>query len=115
MRSWEKVAAIKDIPPLRSLGEAESAAFIQDLASVAVIENGQLPEGLITAARSPKLLLNALLANSVCTNLFRSPIFFLNSNDVDVLSDVKREGTLEVVYQRAKQCKLSFACQNFFY
>ncbi|PMD38633.1 hypothetical protein L207DRAFT_429984 [Hyaloscypha variabilis F] len=103
MRSWAKATSFKDNSRLRSFAEAESAALMQDLANVALVENGQLPDGLSTIARSPMLLLNALLAHSVYTSFFRSPFFFLGNNDPNAVSNARPEQILEDIYERAQE------------
>jgi hypothetical protein len=112
MRSWAKTTSIKGISMLQSLGEVESAALMQQLSNVVVLENGQLPEGISTTAKSPMLLLNALLTDHVYMSFFRSPFFFLGGSFEDSSSNGGRpEGVLEDIYQRAKSGKLIFACQ----
>ncbi|CZR67408.1 uncharacterized protein PAC_17307 [Phialocephala subalpina] len=103
MRSWAKAMSIKDNSLLQSFKEVESAALMRDLANVALIENGQLLNGLSTAARAPMLLLNALLAHSVYTSFFRSPFFFVGNNDANAPSNVRPEGILQDVYERAQE------------
>jgi len=112
MRSWAKATSFKDSSRLRSFAEAESAAFMQDLAKVALVKNGQLPDGLSTIARSPMLLLNALLAHSVYTSLFRSPFFFLGSNDPNGVSNARPERILEDIYERAQEGKSHLLIPN---
>jgi hypothetical protein len=115
MRNWAKATSIKDNPLLQSFGEVEFAALMQDLANVALVENGQLPEGLSTTARSPMLLLNALLAHSVYTSFFRSPFFFLGKNDANASSNVRPEDILEDVYEWAQEGKSIFIYQIAFH
>jgi hypothetical protein len=103
MRSWAKATPFKDNSRLQSFAEAESAALMQVLANVALVENGQLPDGLSTIARSPMLLLNALLAHSVYTSFFRSPFFFLGNNDPNAASNARPERILEDIYERAQE------------
>ena len=112
MRSWAKATAFKDNSRLRSFAEAESAALMQDLAHVALVENGQLPDGLSTIARSPMLLLNALLAHSVYTSFFRSPFFFLGNNDPNAASNARPERRLENIYERAQEGKSHLLIPN---
>ncbi|KAF8859479.1 hypothetical protein BDZ45DRAFT_589763 [Acephala macrosclerotiorum] len=102
MRSWAKTSSIKDVLMLQSLGEVESAALMQHLSNVVVFENGQLPEGISTTAKSPMLLLNALLTDHVYMSFFRSPFFFLGGNFEDSSSSGRAEGVLDDIYQRAK-------------
>lgn len=103
MRNWAKATSFKDNSRLRSFAEAESAALMQVLADVALVENGQLPDGLSTIARSPMLLLNALLAHSVYTSFFRSPFFFLGNNGPNAASNARPERILEDIYERAQE------------
>jgi hypothetical protein len=114
MRSWAKATSFKDNSRLRSFAEAESesAALMQELANVALVENGQLPEGLSTIARSPMLLLNALLAHSVYTSFFRSPFFFLGDNDPNAASNARPERILEDIYERAQEGKSNLLVPN---
>jgi hypothetical protein len=105
MRSWAKATSFKDNSRLRSCAEVDSAALIEDLANVALVENGQLPDGLFMIARSPMLLLNALLAHSVYTSFFRSPFFFLGINDLNAGSNARPERILEEIYERAQAGK----------
>jgi hypothetical protein len=111
MRSWAKTNSIKDISMLQSLGEVESAALMQQLSNVVVFENGQLPKGISTTAKSPMLLLNALLTDHVYMSFFRSPFFFLGGNFEDSSPNGRPEGVLEDIYQRAKSSKLILAYQ----
>lgn len=112
MRSWAKATSIRVLPPLRKM---ESAALMQALTNVAPIENSQLPEGLSTTARSPMLLLNALLAHSIYTSFFRSPFFFLGNNDANAPSNVRPEAILEDVYRRVKEGTSIFTHQITFH
>jgi hypothetical protein len=111
MRSWAKTTSIKDISMLQSLGEADSVALMQQLSNVVVFENGQLPEGISTTAKSPMLLLNALLTDHVYMSFFRSPFFFLGGNFEGSPSNGRPEGVLEDIYQRAKSGKLILVYQ----
>ena len=112
MRSWAKATSFKDNSRLRSFAEVESAALMQDLANVALVENGQLPDGLSTIAKSPMLLLNALLAHSVYTSFFRSPFFFLGNNDPNAASNARPERILEDIYERAQEGKSHLLIPN---
>ncbi len=112
MRTWAKTASIKDLSLLSSLKEVEYATLMEDLGNVALIENGQLPEGLSATAKSPMLLLNALLAHSVYTSFFRSPFFFLGNNDGDSQSNGKPEGILEDIYGKGRKCKLNLPSKS---
>jgi hypothetical protein len=106
MRKWAKTASVKDISPLQSLGEAEHTVLMEQLKNVAVIENGQLPQGITTAAKSPMLLLNALLADHVYASFFRSPFFFLVGRYEDSPLKTRPEAILEDIYRGAKDGKL---------
>ena len=112
MRSWAKATSFKDNSLLQSFAEVESAALMQDLANVALVENGQLPDGLSTIAKSPMLLLNALLAHSVYTSFFRSPFFFLGNNDPNAASNSRPERILEDIYERAQEGKSHLLIPN---
>jgi hypothetical protein len=114
MRSWAKGTAIKDISQLQSHGEAAMTTLMQDLANVVLFENGQFPGGLSTTARSPMLLLNALLAHSVYTSFFRSPFFILGKNEGKSTSTVRPESVLEDIYERAQKGTSIFVCQIAF-
>jgi hypothetical protein len=106
MRKWAKTASVKGISLLQSLGEVKHAALMEQLKNVAVIENGQLPEGITTTAKSPMLLLNALLADHVYASFFRSLFFFLGGNCENPLSKARPEAILEDIYRGAKDGKL---------
>lgn len=102
MRSWAKTTSIKEISMLQNLQEAESAALRRYLSNVVVFENGQLPKGISTGAKSPTLLLNALLADHVYMSFFRSPFFFVEGTFEDFPSNGLPGGILEEIYEWAK-------------
>ena len=110
MRNLARETSIKDISLLQLCGEAEKIALMQDLANVVLFENGQLPEGLSTAPRSPMLLLNALLAHSVYTSFFQSPFFFLGKKDEISSLNTRPVGVLEDIYERAQNGKSVSVC-----
>ena len=111
MRGWAKTNSINEISNLQSLPVVESTALMQQLSNVVLSENGELPEGISTAAKSPMLLLNALLADHVYMSFFRSPFFFLGGSIADSSSNDRPDGVLEDIYQRAKSGKLILAYQ----
>jgi hypothetical protein len=76
MRSWAKKNSIKIMARIENLEGPEYRSFLTALSNVAVFENEELPRGLQTP-KSPGLILNAILAHHLCTNMFRSPFFFL--------------------------------------
>jgi hypothetical protein len=106
MRTWAKTTAIQSLSLLQSLSEEEIAALMRSLANVVLLENDQLPKELHTAARSPILLLNALLAHSVYRSFFQSPFFFLGHSDEDTATNNSPRNTLEDIYRRAQEGKL---------
>jgi len=106
MRTWSKAAAIKNISPLKVLVGAELGALMQKLEKVAVLENGDLPQSLVTTAKSSMLLLNALLAEDVYANFFRSPFFFLGHNINDNPANNLSEQVLMDIYRQAQSGKL---------
>ncbi|KIM93145.1 hypothetical protein OIDMADRAFT_138389 [Oidiodendron maius Zn] len=98
MRRWAREISIKDLSLLLSLERTEYDALVKDLTQVVLLENNQLPPVLFTAARSPMLLLNALLAQYVYSSLFQSPFC------------VYEEGgrlALESIYQPAQSGKMA--------
>lgn len=109
MRRWAKTTSIKDISMLQSLGEVETAPLMQQLSNVVVFENGHLPESIFTIAKSPILLLNALLSDNIYMIFFRSPFFFLGETSEDSSANDRSPGVLEDIYQRAKSGKLILA------
>jgi hypothetical protein len=105
MRSWAKTTSIKDISTLNALGEVESTALMQQLSNVIVMEDSYLPRGIFTTAKSPMLLLNALLTDHIYMTFFQSPFFFLEGSFKDSSSNSQPESVLEDIYQRAKTGK----------
>ncbi|KAH8587067.1 hypothetical protein B0O99DRAFT_527398 [Bisporella sp. PMI_857] len=101
MRAWAKATSVQGSSLTQLLKDGETTALMKDLANVARVENGQLPEGLSAVAKCPMLLLNALLAHNVYTSLFRSPFFFLSSGG-NASSRIKPETLLEDIYEGAK-------------
>lgn len=79
MRSWAKIAAVKDIAAIQDLAEEQHVSLMATLSRVAVVDSNQLPRGLSTP-KGQSLLLNAFLAHDVYTSLFASPFFFLKYN-----------------------------------
>lgn len=106
MRSWAKATSIKDTSLLQSLGDEESAALRHALENVVLFENGQFPQGLLATAKSPMLLLNALVAHSLYTSFFRSPFFFLSNGDGEGSSSFRPERILEDIYEQAQSGEL---------
>jgi hypothetical protein len=106
MRSWAKGASIKDMSLLQKLDGMDVADFMKDLSHVVLLENNQLPQGLSTP-KSPSLLLNALLAHDLYTNIFRNPFFFLKDGLGYDLPRAGPEDTLDEIYQSAQACKLT--------
>jgi hypothetical protein len=104
MRSWAKGTSMNNMALLQSLDERDYVALMNDLAHVVLFENEQLPQGLSTS-KSPALLLNALLAHSVYTSIFRNPFFFLEDGLGDILPRPGLERKLDEIYQRTQQCK----------
>ncbi|CAG8949947.1 hypothetical protein HYFRA_00004278 [Hymenoscyphus fraxineus] len=99
MRGWAKHSSIKDISMLQALKPEDYDALMQELSSVVIFEDKNLPKGISTTAKSPMLLLNALLANHIYASFFQSPFFFLERN----LEDSSHKDPLfEDIYQRAK-------------
>jgi hypothetical protein len=76
MRSWARKNSIKSMSPIENLEGSEYRSFLTALSNVAVFENEELPRGLQTP-KSPGLILNAILAHHLCTNMFGNPFFFL--------------------------------------
>lgn len=112
MRGWAKTNSIKDISILKSLGDEESAALMEQFANVVVLENGQLPDALTTTGKSPILLLNALLTDNVYMNFFRSPFFFPTRLQELSPNNSQPQGVLEEIYHLANTGKLILACQT---
>ncbi len=105
MRTWAKGAAIKDMP-LQKIDQMEVADLMKDLSHVVLLKNNQLPQGLSTP-KSPSLLLNALLAHHVYTNIFRNPFFFLKDELGQDMARAGLEDALDEIYQLAQACKLT--------
>ena len=103
MRSWAKDISIKDLSMLSSLADTESSSLMRYLEPVVLVENNTLPVGLSTAARSPILLLNALLAHSVYTGFFQRPFFSFKDPDVESSAPGEQENNLESIYQQVQQ------------
>ena len=95
MRSWAKANATNADSLIQSLNEEDKASLIQALGNIALVEDGQLVDGLENTARSSILLLNALLAHHVCESFFESPFFFLGEDP--------EKKVLEEIYLFAKQ------------
>lgn len=104
MRAWAKGAAIKDIATIQDIGEEQRSSLMANLSRVAVIENNQLPGGLLTP-KGPSLLLNALLAHDLYTFLFQSPFYFLNGDLEDVPTGLGVDDSLNEIYRLALDCK----------
>ncbi|TVY82087.1 hypothetical protein LSUE1_G004631 [Lachnellula suecica] len=105
MRNWAKLTSVKDMSFLQSLDRNDSAALMQSLARGVLLENGQLPQGLLTAPKSPMLLLNALLAYSVYTSFFRNPFFcFTKETGDSSLTSVPKEHW-ESIYRQAQKVR----------
>jgi hypothetical protein len=111
MRSWARDISVTDLSKLSSLMATEYSALMQELAQVVLVENNELPPGLSTAARSPMLLLNALLAHTVYLSYFQSPFFSFKDIDTDH-SDIATQDKLESIYQQAKECWLALLCKR---
>ncbi|PMD15698.1 hypothetical protein NA56DRAFT_581595 [Hyaloscypha hepaticicola] len=109
MRSWSKTSSIKEPSILQTIREVEHTALMQELSNVVVLENGQLPKGIITTARWPMLLLNALLTDHVYMTIFQSPFFFLGKNSENSSSTFRPEGILEGIYSRAQSANIQDA------
>ena len=111
MRSWARDISVTDLSTLSSLMATEHSALMRELARVVLVENNELPPGLSTAARSPMLLLNALLAHSVYMSYFQSPFFSFKDIDTDH-SAIVTQDKLENIYQQAKECWLALLCKR---
>lgn len=98
-RVWAKAVSIQELSLLSSLEKRDYEALMQCLAPAVLFKNNELPKELFTTAKSPMLLLNALLAHSVYASFFRSPFFFLSNIDSDGTSSVR---ILEEIYERAQ-------------
>ena len=107
MRKWARKSSVKDISILKSLREDETEALMRQLSNVIVLENGQLPKVIYNTARSPRLLLNALLADHVYMSFFRSPFFFDRKNFEISSAYCQSNGALEGIYRQIKTGKLS--------
>jgi hypothetical protein len=106
MRSWAKGTSIKEMSPIQTIDERDFAGLMKDLSCVVLLENNELPKGLSTP-KSPSLLLNALLAHDVYTNLFRNPFFFLEDGLGHDLPRAGLDDILDKIYHLAQACKLS--------
>jgi hypothetical protein len=105
MKSWAKGTAIKDMSLIQELGEKDVADLMNGLSTVVLLQENQLPQGLSTS-RTPALLLNALLAHDIYTNLFRNPFFFLKDGLGDNLPRTGLEQILHRIYFMAQACEL---------
>jgi hypothetical protein len=105
MRRWAKEISIKDLSLLLSLERTEYDALVKDLAHVALLANNQLPQVLFTTARSPMLLLSALLAQSVYSSFFQSPFSVYKEGD---------RAALESIYRPAQSGKMAFTYSSAF-
>jgi hypothetical protein len=104
MRTWAKGMAIKDISGLDSLDELDYHALMNDLSSVVVFNENQLPSGFPTT-KSPSILLNALLAHAVYSSFFRGPFFFLNAGHGTDLERTVVGEDLDEIYRIGQGCK----------
>jgi hypothetical protein len=105
MRRWAREISIKDLSLLLSLERTEYDALVKDLAHVTLLENNQLPQVLFTAARSPMLLLSALLAQSVYSSFFQSPFFVYEEGG---------RAALESTYRSVQSGKTAFTNSSAF-
>jgi hypothetical protein len=96
MRSWARAIAARGAGSLEKLDRSKFLNLLESLSQVAVLDNNELPRGLSTA-KSPALLLNALLAYHLHTTMFRSPFFFLDRIGGNEL--------LRNIYEVAQNCR----------
>jgi hypothetical protein len=104
MRAFGKGMSTKDLSVFQRLDEAENTALLKDLAEVCELTNDGLPEEL-TSARSPALLLNALLSHHIYTTLFGNPFFFLANGLGDDLPQSGLDSLLDELYRRTRHGK----------
>ena len=104
MKGLAKQIAMKDMSKLDILEEAERNALMLSLSRVVALEKEGFPPGLETA-KSPSLLLNALLAHAVYNSFFSSPFFFLKGGSTTELDRNGQEKILDDIYEAAQTCK----------
>jgi hypothetical protein len=75
IRNAAKGIATKDLFKIKQMSPEDRSALMIAFSDVCVLKNGSLPEEL-TSAKSPALLLNAMIAHNIYTTLFRNPFFF---------------------------------------
>ncbi|EPE32826.1 hypothetical protein GLAREA_05838 [Glarea lozoyensis ATCC 20868] len=104
MRTLARNMAIKDPISLRNLSEEDHTALMGSLSEVCVLRNRTIPEELMTP-KSPALLLNALLAHDIFTNLFRKPFFFVETGLQEDIPEYRMDTILNDIYKRMLQGK----------
>ncbi|KAF3480817.1 uncharacterized protein GIQ15_06164 [Arthroderma uncinatum] len=87
IRDWSKEYAVDSIAALQSskMSEEDKGEFLNNLGKVLTLsDNGSIPGSLASGKmerKLPSILLNALVAHDVYTQVFDDPFYFLGQND----------------------------------